>query len=394
VGTDRDHRVPPRVGAGNGMVPEFEAPSTDNEPATMTRESPLDCTNEAFDSSCFVEERTGSVNFSTEPAIAPCDPGERESFVHVDVDTFVSEKSLDSSLIGFAPGPPLLSSITLPIARLEPYHARRDSLQVLYEFCLAAAAAGRVAVGRLRQTTDFMAGRGRKILRRAYGHSRMLLRRLPSRSDVTSALRVPRRVVVATACLASFALAVLAYVAASQTAPTRKREERVGVLSHPTTPPAVAPSVPAASSPLPTATPALPAPALPPPSVPAPPASSQSVTDNALAASSTHVPPVIATTRSPKPATQHSATRTMVAAPSFVGALLVTSEPEGAEVSVNGVSQGRTPLTISNLTSGTRVVSLSLPGYARWSWSVPVVANRQTPVAVKLYPERRSGTAQ
>ena len=66
----------------------------------------------------------------------------------------------------------------------------------------------------------------------------------------------------------------------------------------------------------------------------------------------------------------------------------MTSQPEGADVSLNGVPQGRTPLTISDLSVGTRVVSLFLPGYERWSGSVAVVADKQTPVAVTLEAER------
>ena len=68
------------------------------------------------------------------------------------------------------------------------------------------------------------------------------------------------------------------------------------------------------------------------------------------------------------------------------GVLKFTSDPEGAEVSVNGVVQGRTPLTITGLSAGSRAVSLFLPGYERWSWSVAVVAGRETPVAVRLQP--------
>jgi PEGA domain len=75
-----------------------------------------------------------------------------------------------------------------------------------------------------------------------------------------------------------------------------------------------------------------------------------------------------------------------------VGTLVVNSEPQGAEVLINGVSQGRTPLRIDGLSAGSRVVRLELPGYERWSWAVRVVANRQTPLVVKLQPEgRRTG---
>jgi len=71
---------------------------------------------------------------------------------------------------------------------------------------------------------------------------------------------------------------------------------------------------------------------------------------------------------------------------SYVGSLLVTSEPEGADVSVDGVPQGRTPLTIEHLNIGSRVVRLDLPGHQRWSWAVSVGANRRTPLAVRLSP--------
>jgi hypothetical protein len=70
----------------------------------------------------------------------------------------------------------------------------------------------------------------------------------------------------------------------------------------------------------------------------------------------------------------------------YVGSLLVTSEPEGADVSVDGIPQGRTPLAITNLHIGSRVVRLELPGHQRWSWAVSVVANRKTPIAVRLVP--------
>ena len=70
----------------------------------------------------------------------------------------------------------------------------------------------------------------------------------------------------------------------------------------------------------------------------------------------------------------------------YVGSLVVTSEPQGADVSVDGVPQGRTPLTIRNLNVGSRVVRLDLPGHQRWSWAVSVGANRRTPIAVRLSP--------
>jgi hypothetical protein len=71
------------------------------------------------------------------------------------------------------------------------------------------------------------------------------------------------------------------------------------------------------------------------------------------------------------------------------GTLLVKSDPQGAEVSINGVVHGRTPLVIRDLGAGSRVVRLDLPGYERWSWAVAVVANKRTPLTVKLRPESR-----
>ena len=72
------------------------------------------------------------------------------------------------------------------------------------------------------------------------------------------------------------------------------------------------------------------------------------------------------------------------------GALVVRSEPQGAEVSINGVAQGRTPLVIKDVSAGSRVVRLDLPGYERWSWAIAVAADKQTPVSVKLQPELRA----
>jgi hypothetical protein len=71
------------------------------------------------------------------------------------------------------------------------------------------------------------------------------------------------------------------------------------------------------------------------------------------------------------------------------GTLYVKSDPQGAEVSINGVVHGRTPLTIRDLGVGSRVVRLELPGYERWSWAVSVVANKRTPLNVKLRPDVR-----
>ena len=75
--------------------------------------------------------------------------------------------------------------------------------------------------------------------------------------------------------------------------------------------------------------------------------------------------------------------------PALVGTLLVDSEPSGAEVLINGVPHGLTPLEVSALPVGSRVIRLELPGYEHWSWAVNIVADKRTPLRVKLQPAPR-----
>jgi PEGA domain-containing protein len=93
---------------------------------------------------------------------------------------------------------------------------------------------------------------------------------------------------------------------------------------------------------------------------------------------------VTATTGARPARTAKAEPRRSVETTPTVGSLNITSQPAGAQVSVNGVRHGQTPVVIRGLRAGSRVVSLSLPGYERWSWSVAVVADRLTPVNVKL----------
>jgi len=78
--------------------------------------------------------------------------------------------------------------------------------------------------------------------------------------------------------------------------------------------------------------------------------------------------------------------------PGLVGSLLVDSKPSGADVWINGVPRGRTPLRVSALPVGSSVIRLELAGYERWSWAVNIAANKQTPLRVKLQPEHRRVT--
>jgi hypothetical protein len=52
--------------------------------------------------------------------------------------------------------------------------------------------------------------------------------------------------------------------------------------------------------------------------------------------------------------------------------LQVTSKPVGANVMVDGEYRGMTPLTISEISPGTHLLNLTLPGFAEWSDAVEV----------------------
>jgi hypothetical protein len=70
----------------------------------------------------------------------------------------------------------------------------------------------------------------------------------------------------------------------------------------------------------------------------------------------------------------------------FHGSLSVTSAPEGAQVLVNGVFFGITPLTIVDMPVGSRVIRIDLDGYERWSSLVRIVANEPIAVTAVLRP--------
>ena len=100
----------------------------------------------------------------------------------------------------------------------------------------------------------------------------------------------------------------------------------------------------------------------------------------------------VAATRGKAPAVPASDSPRAAVSSGLVGTLLVDSKPSGAEVSINGISYGRTPLMVSALPAGSRVIRLELPGYERWTWAVNIVANKRTPLGVRLQPERRRVT--
>jgi hypothetical protein len=68
----------------------------------------------------------------------------------------------------------------------------------------------------------------------------------------------------------------------------------------------------------------------------------------------------------------------------FRGSLSVNSSPQGAQVFVNGVSVGITPLVLQDQTIGSRVVRVELAGHEKWSSSVRIVANQQATAVAQL----------
>jgi hypothetical protein len=62
----------------------------------------------------------------------------------------------------------------------------------------------------------------------------------------------------------------------------------------------------------------------------------------------------------------------------------VNSVPGGAQVFINNLPVGTTPLLLRNLPVGSRVVRIELRGYRRWSSAVSVVADQRTLAAAAL----------
>jgi hypothetical protein len=72
---------------------------------------------------------------------------------------------------------------------------------------------------------------------------------------------------------------------------------------------------------------------------------------------------------------------------SMLGTLTIKSAPKGAKVTIDGIPRGLSPLSVSRLRAGNRIVRLELHGYQRWSWAVYVSASRPTHLNVSLVPD-------
>jgi hypothetical protein len=75
--------------------------------------------------------------------------------------------------------------------------------------------------------------------------------------------------------------------------------------------------------------------------------------------------------------------------PTFVpgtGTLDVSSSPVGAQVYLDNVYMGITPITLTQVSAGSHVVLLKLSGYADWEVTAQVAAGQTTPVSGLLAP--------
>lgn len=66
--------------------------------------------------------------------------------------------------------------------------------------------------------------------------------------------------------------------------------------------------------------------------------------------------------------------------------LIVTSDPPGADVSVDGDSRGQTPLTLEDLTAGERQITLNLDGFLENNQTMRLNAGRTEAIDATLTP--------
>ena len=69
-----------------------------------------------------------------------------------------------------------------------------------------------------------------------------------------------------------------------------------------------------------------------------------------------------------------------------MGALQIDSTPRGARVFIDRQPVGVTPLVLTGLVVGSRVVRLEADGHAPWSSAIRVIADRRTDVRTTLAP--------
>jgi MYXO-CTERM domain-containing protein len=72
--------------------------------------------------------------------------------------------------------------------------------------------------------------------------------------------------------------------------------------------------------------------------------------------------------------------------PPTTGALYIDSNPSGAEVYVDNVYRGYSPLTLQDISPGSHVIMLTLGGYSDWQSTVQVTAGETTTVSATFTP--------
>ena len=78
--------------------------------------------------------------------------------------------------------------------------------------------------------------------------------------------------------------------------------------------------------------------------------------------------------------------RTTTSKAVFRGMLVLNSLPSGAAVSIDGARVGATPLVVTRIAAGSRVVRVTSDGHQPWSSAVRVVANQRNVVNAVLRP--------
>lgn len=68
----------------------------------------------------------------------------------------------------------------------------------------------------------------------------------------------------------------------------------------------------------------------------------------------------------------------------FRGSLEVGSSPQGAQVFLNGVPVGTTPIVLRDLPVGSRALRVELDGYKHWSSTVQIMASEQARIMATL----------
>jgi len=73
------------------------------------------------------------------------------------------------------------------------------------------------------------------------------------------------------------------------------------------------------------------------------------------------------------------------------GKISVISVPSGSAVSLDGASQGITPVTLTSVSPGSHTVDLTLAGYKDYQTTVTVTAGQTAPLSVTLTPQPTTG---